>query len=124
MTNRKDKILIVEDDKASQLYYSTILNDLYDLRVVPTADQAREALQQEVFSLAIIDISLPGGEDGTSLIKWIKKEHSHNLPLVAITAHAFPQHREAALQAGAQEYFTKPILSSMLLEMIRRYIQD
>ena len=124
MAINKDKILIVEDDRTSQLYYSTILEDVYDLTVAPTADSAREALEQDEFKLAIIDIALPGGEDGTSLIKWIKKEYSDKLPLGAISAHAFPQHREAALEAGADEYFTKPILSGRLIEIIRRYIQD
>jgi len=122
MATNKAKILIVEDDRMSQLYYYTILENLYDLVVVPTAEIARKALHKYKFNLAIIDIALPGGEDGTSLIKWIKKEYSDELPIVAISAHAFPQHRKAAHESGVEEYFTKPILSDHLKEMIQRYI--
>jgi two-component system sensor histidine kinase/response regulator len=122
MVGSKDKILIVEDDRTSQLYYSTILEEMYDLVVVPTAETAKQALKENVFKLAIIDIALPGGEDGTSLIKWVKKEYSDKLHLVAVSAHAFPQYREAALKAGVEEYITKPILSTQLMEMIQRYM--
>jgi len=122
MIINKDKILIVEDDKTSQVYYSAILGDLYDLTLVPTAEMASEALQQDKFKLAIIDISLPGGEDGISLIKYIRKEYTDELPLIVITAHAFPEVKKEALEAGVVEFFTKPIMSGDLLEVVGKYL--
>jgi len=122
MSDPKPKLLIVEDDISSQQYYTFILSDLYDLTLVATVKAARQALRETEFSLAIIDISLPGEEDGIDLIKFLVNEHPEKLPAIAITAHAFPHNREEALEAGAVEFFTKPILSDALLEVVQQNI--
>ena len=122
MSDPKPKLLIVEDDISSQQYYTIILSDLYDLTIVATVEKARQALRETEFSLAIIDISLPGDEDGIDLIKFLVNEHPQKLPAIAITAHAFPQNREEALTAGAVEFFTKPIMSRVLLDAVQKYI--
>ena len=118
MSISKLKLLIVEDDISSQQYYSVILSDLYDLTLVATVEKARQALREAEYSLAIIDISLPGDEDGIDLIKFLVNEHPQKLPAIAITAHAFPHNREEALEAGVVEFFTKPIMSGMLLDAV------
>ena len=122
MSDPKPKLLIVEDDISSQQYYSFILSDLYDLTIVATVEKARQALREAEFNLTIIDISLPGEEDGIDLIKFLVNEHPQKLPAIAITAHAFPQNREQALTAGAVEFFTKPIMSGMLLDAVQKYM--
>ena len=122
MSISKLKLLIVEDDISSQQYYSVILSDLYDLTLVATVEKARQALREAEYSLAIIDISLPGDEDGIDLIKFLVNEHPQKLPAIAITAHAFPQNRVEALTAGAVEFFTKPIMSSALISAVEKHI--
>jgi len=122
MSDPKTKLLIVEDDISSQQYYTVILSDLYDLTLVATVEKARQAIKQTEFSIAIIDISLPGEEDGIDLIKFLVSEYSQKLPAIAITAHAFPRNREEALEAGVVDFFTKPILSGILLDAVQKYI--
>lgn len=122
MSDPKPKLLIVEDDISSQQYYSIILGDLYNLTIVATVENARHALRETEFSLAIIDISLPGDEDGIDLIKFLVSEYAQKLPAIAITAHAFPQNREDALAAGAVDFFTKPILSGILLDAVQKHL--
>ena len=122
MSDPKPKLLIVEDDISSQQYYTMVLSDLYDLTLVATVKAAKQALGETEFSLAIIDLSLPGEEDGMDLIKFLVNQYPQKLPAIAISAHAFPQAREEALTAGAVEYFTKPILSGILLDAVQQFI--
>ena len=74
MENDKAKILVVEDDLSSQQYYTIILEDSYDLKIVSTVIEAKKALGEVDFHMAIIDISLPGEENGIDLIKFMEKE--------------------------------------------------
>ena len=122
MSDPKPKLLIVEDDISSQQYYTIILRELYDLTMVATVEKARQALREIEFSVAIIDISLPGEEDGLDLIKFLVREYAQKLPPIVVTANAFPKNREEALEAGAVEFFTKPILSGVLLNAVQKYI--
>lgn len=123
MSDPKPKLLIVEDDISSQQYYDIILSDLYDLTMAATVERAKQALSETEFTLAIVDISLPGAEDGIDLIKFLVSKYGQKLPAIAITAHAFPQNREETLTAGAVEYFTKPVMSGILLDAVQKYIK-
>lgn len=123
MANPLASLLIVEDDISSQQYYSIILNNIYELCIVPTVADAKVALSENEFSLAIIDLSLPGDEDGTALMKHIRVALKSDLPILAISAHAFPQNRDSALEAGASEFFTKPILSTSLMNAVERFLK-
>jgi len=124
MADIKAKVLIVEDDVASQIYYTHLLEDQYDLNLVTDVADAKAALKQYEYSVAIIDISLPGGESGIDLIKFIQDKYPKNPDCIALTAHAFPHIRVEALEAGAVEFFTKPIMSDVLLEVVSKYIKS
>jgi len=116
------KVLIVEDDTQSQQYYSVIFDGKYEICMVSTVEEAKQAFRENIFKVAIIDISLPGGESGIDLIKDLKAEFSDNLIPIVVSAHAFPKIRVEALEAGAVEFFTKPIMSDVLLDVVEKYV--
>ena len=120
MSKDKFLILIVEDDISSQQYYTTILDDEFGLDILPTAKDAKQVLGKKEYDLMIIDISLPGDEDGIDLMQYIRETLKKDTPMLVITANAFPQNRSAALRAGASEFFSKPILSGTLIEAIKK----
>jgi len=124
VANDRSKILIVEDDLSSQQYYEIILEDSYELEIVATVDESKEALLKSEFSVAIIDLSLTGNENGIDLIKYIREKYPDKPIPIALTAHALPINRKEALDAGAAEFFTKPILSAVLIESIEKQIQS
>jgi DNA-binding NtrC family response regulator len=124
MTNIKPKLLIVEDEVYSQIYYSNVLEADYDLFIAPTVSEAKKALRDTKFKLAIVDLSLPGGEDGLSLIRYLCLMHPEITASIVISAHAYPKNREDALAAGAAEFITKPIMADALLGVVQKYIQD
>ncbi len=121
MAKKAAKILIVEDDLSSQQYYSFVFRDKHEITMVSTIAEAKKALQKQTFEIALIDFSLPGGESGLDLIKYLQQDYPGKTVALALTAHAFPQNKEEALAAGAVEFLTKPIMSKALLEVIAKY---
>lgn len=122
MTDSQMKILIVEDDISSQQYYTFIFKGKYEIKIVPTIQEAKQALLEDDYGIALIDFSLPGGENGLDFIKYLHDEYPQERPVaIALTAHVFPQNHSEALEAGAVEFLTKPILSKVLLDVIAKY---
>jgi len=108
-------ILIVEDDPHSQLYFTKLLSGLYDTAVASSAREAWELLHERHFSLVLMDISLKGDEDGLSLTRRLRSEPAYEkMPIVAVTAYAFPDDKRRALEAGCTDYLPKPVSSNDL----------
>jgi CheY-like chemotaxis protein len=62
-----------------------------------------------------MDISLAGEEDGLSLTRRLRREEAFaKLPILAVTAYAFPEDRPKALAAGCTDYLSKPVSSDDL----------
>lgn len=108
-------ILIVEDDPHSQLYFTKLLSGMYDTSVAASAREAWDLLHSRSFSFVLMDISLKGDEDGLSLTRRLRSEEAfEKLPIVAVTAYAFPDDRRRALEAGCTDYLPKPVSSNDL----------
>lgn len=121
----REKILVVEDDISSQQYYRFIFRDRFEIRMVSSIMEAKQALEKESFGVALIDLSLPGGESGLELIRFLRKNYPDGKPVpIAVTAHVFPQNQIEAMEAGAKEFLTKPILSKVLLDVIMKYVDS
>lgn len=122
MTDKNPKILIIEDDLSSQQYYTIIFAGHYEIMIASDVAEAKAILKEHEFEVAIVDISLPGDENGLDLIKYLCQEYPGKPVPIALTGHAFPKNREDAMAAGAVEFFTKPIMSNVLLDTMAKYI--
>jgi CheY-like chemotaxis protein len=115
LSSKRMAVLIVEDDPHSQLYFRKLLSAMYDTSVAASAREAWDLLHKETFNLVLMDISLKGDEDGLSLTRRLRTEETFkNLPIVAVTAYAFPDDRRRALEAGCTDYLSKPVSSNDL----------
>jgi two-component system, sensor histidine kinase and response regulator len=113
--SKRMAILIVEDDPHSQLYFTKLLSGLYDTAVASSAREAWDLLHDRVFNLVLMDISLKGDEDGLSLTRRLRTEAAfEKLPIVAVTAYAFPDDKKRALDSGCTDYLPKPVSSNDL----------
>jgi CheY-like chemotaxis protein len=111
-SSKRMVILIVEDDLHSQLYFKKLLTDLYDTAVAFSAREAWDMLHSSSFDLVLMDISLQGDEDGLSLTRRLRQEEAFKkLPIIAVTAYAFPDDRHRAIEAGCTDYLPKPVSS-------------
>lgn len=126
-TKSKEKlnILVVEDDQTSQELIKTILKKYYNVLIVTTAQEALDLLKESNVALILMDISIKGGMNGLELTKVLRKtEEYSDVPVIAVTAHAFPSDHQRTLEAGCNEYISKPFESRELLEKVREQLEE
>ena len=106
------KILIVEDDSSlsAGLCRALISGDA-ETSAADTLRKAREILQNNDFSLVILDVNLPDG-NGFDFLPYIKKEYG--IPVIMLTANDLETDIVAGLEAGADDYITKPFSLAVL----------
>jgi two-component system cell cycle response regulator DivK len=113
------KILLVEDDEMSWDMLSRRLQlKGHEVVVAIDGERAVEVARSESPEIILMDISLPviDGWEATRRIKALPETRS--IPIIALTAHAMSEDREKAMEMGCDDYDTKPIEFSRLLEKI------
>jgi CheY-like chemotaxis protein len=113
------KLLLVEDNEMNRDMLSRRLSRRgYELVVAADGGEAVDMASRESPDLILMDMSLPV-IDGWEASRRIKAaEPTRRIPIIALTAHAMAGDREKALQAGCDDYDTKPIELPRLLEKI------
>jgi len=115
-------ILVAEDDDNSYIYLKGILQKTY--AHVIRAINGREAVEAVKLTndidLVLMDIRMPN-LDGYAATKEIKKTHS-SLPVIAQTAYAMDGDKEKSILSGCDDYLTKPIEPSKLLDKISQFL--
>ncbi len=111
-------VLVVEDDDTSYKYLQKILKKagLNIIRAISGYDAVSMCDKQRNISLVLMDIQLPGmnGYEATHRIK----EICPDLPIIAQTAHALPEDKQKSINAGCNDYISKPIKRQILLSKI------
>jgi CheY-like chemotaxis protein len=119
----KPLVLVVEDDTDTQAFMGAVLKSRYRVMIASSADEARSILSENDVRMVLLDLSLRGEEDGLAVARWIRESPAlRGVPIVATTAHAFPEDRRNVLDAGCDDYLAKPIDISSLLEKVARLI--
>ncbi len=113
------KILLVEDNEMNRDMLSRRLQKRgYDVVLAEDGRQGVSLAQSEAPVLILMDMSLPvlDGWEATRQLKAAPATRS--IPIIALTAHAMAGDRERALEAGADDFDTKPVELGRLLEKI------
>lgn len=122
-TSEQTRILLVEDNPVNQKLAKLILSrENYH---VETAGNGQEAVDKytsapEDIDLIFMDVQMPV-MDGIEAARMIRARGHGLVPIIAMTAHAIKGDRERCLAAGMNDYITKPIRKSRVLEMISRW---
>lgn len=125
LTPTPGRILLVEDSPTNQIVACALLEKLgCQVEAVNTGLAALTRVQQVPFDLVLMDISMPGmdGMEATRQIRALGGEFSQ-LPIVAMTAHAFAQDRASCLAAGMNDYLSKPLQRERLHEVVACWLQ-
>ena len=111
------KVLLIEDNEFNRDMLSRRLaRSGWEVVLAHDGPQGLERAANEHFDLILMDMSLPG-IDGWSLTQVLKSDcRTLHIPVIALTAHAMIGDRERALQAGCDEFETKPIEYARLLK--------
>ena len=116
-------ILLVEDNEMNRDMLSRRLKRKgFELIYAGDGVEAVESAKQNLPSLILMDVSLPemDGLEATRLIK--RDPATENIPIIALTAHAMEGDRERCLAAGCNDYDTKPIELSRLLDKMKTFL--
>ena len=119
--NIREKILVVEDEKSIAHFISTVLNNNgYEAMRARTGQEALAMVSSHCPDLIILDLGLPD-MDGMELLKNIRSWSG--LPIVVVSARSHERDKVAALDAGADDYLTKPFGTAELLARVRTAIR-
>ena len=114
------RVLVAEDDEINAQYLHELLASLgLEVTVAYNGQQALQQLRNKAYDLLITDGAMPK-LDGYALIRILRGEEGlpWQLPVLAITGYAQPADRNAFLEAGANDYLTKPIDEKQLLHKL------
>lgn len=118
------RVLIIEDDELlSDAVCAQMVQVGYSVSVALNNAQAQKILQSDRLDGVILDLGLPNQDDGYALLEWIRKRFT-SLPVLVLTARDGVQDRVQGLNAGADDYLTKPFnmseLQARVQSMLRR----
>jgi len=117
------KVLLVEDNEMNRDMLSRRLERRgFDVIIAIDGQQGVDMAKMEMPDLILMDMSLPV-LDGWGATRQIKAEAStQSIPLIALTAHAMAGDRDKAINAGCDDYDTKPIELTRLLDKMDRLL--
>lgn len=117
------RILVVEDNSDNRILITDVLTSLdYEVIVAIDGEEGVAMAKSEHPDLILMDLSLPkmDGWTATGLIKG--QNNLSHIPIIALTAHAMVGDRERALEAGCNDYISKPIDLRELANKLQQYL--
>lgn len=117
-----ERILLIEDDESiGQVVADSLESHGYLVEWCKTGTAAMAADERAVSSLVLLDAGLPD-VDGFTLCRWLRERH-RDLPIVLVTARDAEIDIVVGLDAGANDYVTKPFSMSVLLARVRAHLR-
>ena len=119
------RILYVEDHPAQRDIMAQMLElSGYEVTVASDGIEGVDQARSWGPDLILMDLRMPR-MDGFEAIRELRKDpDTADIPIIAISAWASAKHKERAMEAGANDHFTKPVDLSRLLETINRYLDQ
>lgn len=117
------RVLVVEDNRDNMILIVDVLESLdYDVIQAEDGEKGVSLANSERPDLILMDLSLPK-MDGWAATRVIKaNDELKQIPIIALTAHAMVGDRERALEAGCDDYLTKPIDLRILATMLTTFL--
>lgn len=120
------KILLAEDDVVSRNMVTIMLKQKnFEVIAVENGVEALSAFEKNKFDLILMDVNMPymDGYSATASIRKKEKAMNYRTPIIAMTAYALKGDREKCLEAGMDDYISKPISFSQAMDMIEKHIK-
>jgi len=120
--SKKQKIMLVDDNKANLSIGKSILSEHYDVFAMSSADRLFEFLKHVIPDLILLDVDMPGmnGYEAITLLK-ADKQYA-DIPVIFVTARNSESDEYEGLGLGAIDYVTKPLAPALLLKRIENHL--
>lgn len=118
-------LLIIEDNKDQQVLFRIIAEKLrMSASIVPSCTDGLAAANTNAFDVILMDCKMPDmtGLECTKRIREIDEQHDRHTPIIAVTARAMPGDREKCLEAGMDDYLSKPFTIEELNQKINQWV--
>ncbi len=123
----KKVILIAEDVEMNMFLIKKIISNIFpNIEVMEATNglMALEIVKKHHVDLILMDVQMPemDGMEATENIRKIETESARNLPIIALTAGALKEEKEKAINAGMNDFLTKPIDTEQLELLLNKYL--
>ncbi len=126
-SSQNERILLVDDHVVNQKVAVKVLQKLgYHADTAGNGVEALKALENKPYDLVFMDVQMPemDGFEATRQIRHWEKGNGKRIPVIAMTAHALKGDREKCLQAGMDDYLTKPLQEKELDNALKRWLRN
>ena len=120
----KNNILVVEDNPMNQLLIKTIFeNEGFNFIISNNGLEAINTLKEKSFNLILMDLMMPvmNGYEASSIIR---NELNLDIPIIAITADVTSKIKDKCIQAGMNDYISKPYKIEELILITRKHLNN
>ena len=123
MTPKPNSILVVDDEVDTCANLSDIFTELgFQVDVAHDGLRALELVRKRHYDIALLDLKMPG-MDGLEATRLIRQNPNLQPVIIAMTANAMKEDKEACLQAGMDDYISKPIRMEQLVQTLSKWSQ-
>src|ERR1700686_3079705 len=122
--DEKTQDLIASANRVNQVLAVRLLEKReHEVTVAGNGEEALETLGKQTFDLILMDVQMPemDGLQATVAIRRGEMESEKHIPIIAMTAHAMAGDKDRCLEAGMDDYITKPIRPEQLGDVLKRY---
>jgi len=119
------RVLLAEDEPISRILIETLLQQVgLSVTALENGRQALDEAKEGDYHAILMDVQMPvmDGLEATRKIRAHETIHGGHVPIIALTAHAMHGDREKCLQAGMDEYLTKPLSKASLYDVLHHYL--
>ncbi len=121
------KILLAEDNPVNQEYSKVLLERRgYEVVAVENGREVLKKLEEQRIDLILLDIQMPemDGFQTATAIREVEKKTGRHIPIVAVTSHAMKDDRQKCIDAGMDDYISKPMEANKLYSIIGKFLKE
>lgn len=112
-------LLVADDYPQNRRLFSLFLKKGYEVVEASSAQEVLDVMEVQSVDAVLLDLNFQGGMSGLELIAHLRQDPRwEGLPAIALTAHASPEDRHQCLEAGFDDFVSKPVFRDPLNEAV------